>query len=427
MRIVMINTSDMQGGAARSAHRLHKGLREIGADCTYFVQRKTVDDPAIEQFIPDPSPLETEHRLKARAELDAAYNAYANTRSPDIELFSQERVDGDENFFIQRPRADIVNLHWVARFVDYHLFFTPKRTRCPVVWTLHDMNAFTGGCHYDQLCGKYMNKCGACPLLGSDREADLSEQVFLAKQKIFDAWPSERMHIVAPSKWLAGEAQKSRLLSKFNASVIPYGVETDVFKPTDKAEARQKLDLPQEAKIVLFVSNHIGLARKGFRELVHAMSLVPDSENLMLVGVGDSHVLDIEAPFKVGQIDFVKDDHKTALIYSAADLTAIPSKQDNLPNTILESMSCGTPVVGFDVGGFPDMVRHGENGFLARSGNVGELASAITEAFSDADELLACGRRARDLIERNHKLADQASAYVTLYESVIEGAKTKSL
>ncbi|MFL2769662.1 MAG: glycosyltransferase family 4 protein [Rhodospirillaceae bacterium] len=426
MRIVLINTSDMQGGAARSAHRLHKGLCEIGADSTYFVQSKTIDDPTVQQFIPDPSPQAIKHRLMARSDFDLAYNAYAKTRSPDIELFSQERVDSDEDFFIQRPRADVINLHWIARFVDYQLFFTPERTRCPVVWTLHDMNAFTGGCHYDQSCGKFIEKCGACPLLGSEIESDLSEKIFLAKKRIFEAWPSEQLHIVAPSRWLAGEAQKSMLLSKFQTSVIPYGIETEIFKPTEKAKARHILNLPQDAQIILFVSNHIGLARKGFRELAHAMSLVPDSKNLMLVGVGDSHVLDIEVPFQVRQIDFVNDDQMTALIYSAADLTAIPSKQDNLPNTILESMSCGTPVVGFQVGGIPDIVRHGENGFLAESGNVVDLSGIIEKGLSDAHKLNACGRRARALIERDHKLSDQASAYAELYDSIIGRTKIDS-
>lgn len=423
MRIVLINTNDHHGGAARAAHRLHKGLRKIGEDSTYFVKEKTINDPSIEQFVQDPSPDQVSHRQNARARLDAAYNLYAETRSPDIELFSQEQVDWDENFFIQRPSADIINLHWVSRFVDYHQFFTASRTKCPVVWTLHDMNTFTGGCHYDQGCGKYTDTCGACPLLGSNAEHDLARQVFDAKKRIFDAWPSEMLHIVAPSKWLAEEARKSTLLSKFNATTIPNSVETDIFRPIDKMKARTTLNLPQDVKIILFVSNHIGLARKGFRELVHALSLVPDNQNLMLLGVGDSHILDIDAPFQVGQIDFLTDDNMTALMYSAADLTALPSKQDNLPNIILESMSCGKPVVGFDVGGISDVIRHEENGFLARAGNIGEMATTIAEALSNLDALKDCGDRGRSLIENKYSLSAQGLAYKTLFHSVVENAR----
>lgn len=141
---------------------------------------------------------------------------------------------------------------------------------------------------------------GVCPLLGSNEEHDLARQVFDAKQRIFDSWPREMLHIVAPSIWLTNQAKKSTLLSKFDSTTIPNGIETDIFRPLGKSESRAALNLPQDAKIVLFVSNHIGLARKGFRELVHALSLVPDNKDLMLLGVGDSHVLDIDAPFRIG-------------------------------------------------------------------------------------------------------------------------------
>lgn len=421
MRVALINTMDVKGGAARAAFRLHKGLRERGVDSTYYVRDQTNPDPSIRRFVPDPAPAAEHHRLAAKAVRDTAYNAYAATRSPDIELFSQERVDGDENFFVQLPRADIVNLHWVAGFVDYHTFFTSRMPK-PVVWTLHDMNPFTGGCHYDQGCGKYKSQCRACPLLGTDDAQDLSSHVFAGKIAALDAWPENRLRIVTPSRWLADEARASTLFKRFETTVIPNGLETDVFKPMDKAAARAKLKLPQDAKIVLFVSNHIRLARKGFRELVHALSLVPDAENLLLVGVGDSHILSVEAPFKVMQIEHVNDDATTAAIYAAADVMAIPSRQDNLPNTILESMSCGTPVVGFAAGGIPDLVREDETGFLAAPGNVAALSLAFMKAFADSDRLRACGARGRAMVERDYSLAAQAAAYQAFYARVIAEA-----
>jgi glycosyltransferase involved in cell wall biosynthesis len=173
---------------------------------------------------------------------------------------------------------------------------------------------------------------------------------------------------------------------------------------------------------VLFVSNHIRLARKGFRELVHALSLVPDAHNLLLVGVGDSHILSVEAPFKVQQIEHVNDDATTAMIYAAADVMAIPSRQDNLPNTILESMSCGTPVVGFAAGGIPDLVREDETGFLAPPGNVAALSLAFMKAFENVEHLRNCGTRGRAMVERDYSLAAQATAYRAFYERVIAGA-----
>ena len=375
MRVALINTMDMKGGAARAAFRLHKGLRGEGVESTYYVRDQQNPDPSIRRFVPNPATAT--QRAQRKAARDAAYDAYATTRSPDIELFSQEQGDGGEDFFTQLPRADVVNLHWVAGFVDVPTFFTARMTK-PVVWTLHDMNPFTGGCHYDASYGKLTQSCGACPLLGSTDETDLSRWVFTAKQQALGNWPRERLHIVTPSRWLADKARRSTLFGKFEASVIPNGIETDVFKPMDKAAARAALNLPQDAHIVLFVSNHIRLARKGFRDLVHALSLLPDQKNLLLVGVGDSHILSVNAPFKVTQLEHVSDDAKTAMIYAAADVTALPSRQDNLPNTILESFACGTPVVGFRTGEITDLVHEDETGYLAASGHVPGLSLAFS-------------------------------------------------
>lgn len=426
MRAAIINTMDVKGGAARAAYRLHKGLRGAGVESTYYVRDQTAADPTIQRFIPDPSPTATAHRTAAKADLRAAYDRYAATRSADIELFSQERVDGDANVLVQLPRSEIVNLHWVAGFVDYATFFSP-RLRKPVVWTLHDMNPFTGGCHYDQTCGKFHDRCGACPLLGSQDEGDLSRQVFEGKHAALRDWPTEMLHIVTPSRWLAQEARESALFGRFGVSVIPNSLETDIFKPTPKAEARAKLKLPQDATIVIFVSNHIRLARKGFRELVQALSLVPNLDNLLLLGVGDSHILTAQAPFRVMLAEHVNDDATMALLYSAADVTALPSRQDNLPNTILESFACGTPVVGFAEGGIPDSVREGETGFLGRAGSVPDLAVAFTAAFADRDRLQDIGRRARHVAENEYALAVQAQAYAALYEARIEAARRAGL
>ncbi len=418
MRVALVNTVDIKGGAARAAHRLHKGLCDIGVQSTYYVRDQHRPDPTVQRFVPDPRPDALAYRARRKSERDAAYAQYAATRSPDIELFSQERVDEDENFFIQMPRADLVNLHWIAGFVDYPMFFS-HRIKKPVVWTLHDMFPFTGGCHYDQGCGKYVNTCGACPLLGSNDETDLSRTIFQGKERALAHWPQDMLRVVAPSRWLAEEARKSALFGRFRADVIPYGLETDIFKPVEKEKARAALKLPRDARIVLFVSNHIRLARKGFRELIHALSLVPDADSLLLLGVGDSHILSVEAPFRIMQAEHVYDDNAMAMLYAAADITAIPSRQDNLPNTILESFCCGTPVAGFAAGGIPDAVREGETGFLARSGNTADLALAFMNALADRDRLRRMGERAREVAVSEYALTIQARAYEKLYAEMI--------
>lgn len=427
MKITLINTMDVQGGAARAAHRLHKGLCAIGAESTYFVRDRRLEDPTVRQFIPDPKEVAVAYRKERKADLKAAYDRYLDKRDPNIEQFSQERVDGDENFFVQCPPADVINLHWVAGFLDYPLFFSPERTQSPIVWTLHDMNPFTGGCHYGLGCEKYSKQCGACPLLGSNQDNDLTRHIFESKQRIFDAWPSHMLHVVTPSRWLRDTSLSSTLFSKFESTCIPNSIETDIFQPADKIQARAHLGLPVDARIVLFMSHQVGLARKGFRELVHALSLMPDTDNLILLGIGDKADVPVSAPFRVIQIKYVSGDDQVALIYNAADVTAVPSQQDNLPNTMVESLSCGTPVVGFNVGGIPDLVKDGETGFLAPTGNIGALSAAFVEAFADTERLLRFGMQGRALIEAVCAPDVQAKAYMHLYEKVIGSAKLKNV
>lgn len=423
MRIAVVNTHDVHGGAARAAYRLHQGLRNIGAASTYFVQRKTVTDDTIQAYVPDPSPAAERTRAGRRMAWTAAYDGYAATRSPDIELFSPAVWDDDPNILLQRPRADVINAHWISRFIDLPRLFDPNTVRTPIVWTLHDMNPFTGGCHYDQGCGRYRDACGHCPLLGSQVEDDLSRTIFAEKAAALKSWPENMLHIVTPSRWLLKEALGGALLSRFSGSHIPNGIDTTLFKPVaDKSAARAALGWPADRHVVLFVANHIKLARKGFTDLVRALSLVPDPGRVMLVGIGDSHILDIAAPFQIELVKFVRDEAEMARIYAAADVTAIPSKQDNLPNTILESLAAGTPIVAYATGGVPDVIVDGEAGFLARTGNVGELALAFSKAFERPDGLRAMGRNGRSLIERHYGIEHQARAYLKLFDNVVAQA-----
>lgn len=423
MRVAVVNTHDIHGGAARAAYRVHRSLNGVGVRSTYYVQNRTLADPSIQDYVPDPSPAAIAAREDRRAARTQRYDAYAATRSADIELFSPAVWNDDPNILLQRPRADVINLHWVARFLDVPRVFDPSAIRTPIVWTLHDMNPFTGGCHYDQGCGKWRQSCGACPLLGSSSAADLSHEILGQKVAALKHWPDEMLHVVAPSRWLLREALASPLFSRFDGTHAPNGIETDVFHPVaDRAAARAALGWPADARVVLFVSNHIKLARKGFGQLVRALSLLPDHDRLMLVGVGDSHVLTADLPFKVALAPFIKNDADMAQLYGAADVTAIPSQQDNLPNTILESLSCATPVVAFAVGGIPDVIVDGDTGFLARPGNVGELAVAFSRAFGDPGELAACGRRGRALMERDYALNRLGDRYRAVFEDVIARA-----
>jgi glycosyltransferase involved in cell wall biosynthesis len=300
--------------------------------------------------------------------------------------------------------------------VDWEDFFSALPASIPIVWTLHDMNTFTGGCHYDANCGRYKTGCGECPALDSESPNDLSRAIFKRKAAIFDRLSPERLRIVTPSRWLADAARGSELLKKFSCEVIPYGLDLDVYKPMDRTLCRQELKIPVDAKVVLFVADSNQNKRKGFSLLTEALAQIADIQGLVLASIGGaSNSMSASIPYiSLGQL---QDDKSIAAAYSAADVMVIPSLQDNLPNTVLEAMACGTPAVGFDVGGIPDMIQNGVTGFLAPLRDVNGLAGAVRLALSDENRgQLASACRARAVVE--YDSAVQARRYLDLYNSI---------
>jgi glycosyltransferase involved in cell wall biosynthesis len=390
---------------------LHTGLRRIGVDSHMYVQKSDSSDSSVDDFTP---PQNLFHRLKRRIRRTAIRfdtRHYEESGSRGGEPFTDDRTPYGKEVVTQLPSSDIINLHWIRNFVDLRAF--SSAVSAPIVWTLHDMNAFTGGCHYDEGCGRYGSKCGACPQLGSEDRHDLSRQVWKRKREAYGNKRGE-MHIVAPSQWLAAEAKHSALFEDFPVSVIPYGVDVEIFKPRNQSAARRALDLPQGARVILFVAQSTANRRKGFSLLSEALRATGSIANLHLISVGshESEISHSESHLHLGR---VASERLLSVVYSAADVFVIPSLQDNLPNTVLEAIACGTPVVGFNTGGIPDMVRPGVTGWLAEVGNVCALREAIEQALSDEATRARMGRRCRAIAEEEYALAVQARRYKQLY------------
>jgi len=313
----------------------------------------------------------------------------------------------------------VINLHWVSGLVDYRRFFAAVPEDVPVVWTLRDMNTFTGGCHYDAGCDRFVERCGACPQLGSSDDEDLSRRVWERKETLFSSLTPERLHIVTPSRWMAGEVARSSLLGdRFAVSAIPNGVNTDEFAPRDRAAARSVLGIPEESEVVLFVAYSVAPRRKGFPLLMDALRQLSNRPNLLAVSVGaGSPAADI--PFPTLHLGKISQNRLLSLVYSAADVYVIPSLQDNLPSTVLESMACGTPVVGFDVGGVPEMVRPGVTGTLAPVGDVDFLAASISSLLSDPAERKAMAERCRSVVMDEYGMDSYVRGYEALYHRLV--------
>lgn len=390
-----------------------------------LVLQKISSDPTVIPFNPRlPLPARITRALR-RQYMKLSYGAM-DRRPSDASYFSDDRSQYGASIFEQIPQADVLHLHWIAGFVDYREFFVKLPHCLPVVWTLHDMNPFTGGCHFDAGCGNFARSCGECPQLASHRENDLSRDVWMRKHEAFQKVGQERLHIVTPSHWLFHEAKRSSLLGGFCSSVIPYGLDTDAFQPRDREKSRKQFGIPPDAKVVLFIADWAGERRKGLNLLLSAVPALANISGLRIVAVGRGIKREqISSPLLV--VDYVTDDFSMSHLYSCAELFVIPSLQDNFPNTALEAISCGTPVVGFNVGGVPEIVRDGVTGTTVPSGDSKALAAAIRQLLEDGSLRAAYSSNCRRIAVEEYSLNIQAKRYAELYERLLPASKTSTL
>jgi glycosyltransferase involved in cell wall biosynthesis len=342
-----------------------------------------------------------------------------------FDFFSNDRGVLGADLLGYVPDCDVINMHWVAGFVDYKAFFSAVPQQVPLVWTLHDMNAFTGGCHYDRGCGRYVQQCGLCPQLGSSSEHDLSRMVWDRKRSVFARVAEDRLHIITPSKWLAAEVRRSQLLNKFPLTVINNGLDLNVFAPRDRRFSRSVLGVPETASVALFIAHEVGDKRKGFAFLTEAIKDLKEIPNLCLLSLGKGGVR-VPEGIRHMHLGSITDDRFLSIVYSAADVFVIPSLQDNLPLTALEAIACGTPVVGFDVGGIPEIVRHGVTGLLVPPEDVAALRLAITDLLQNPAAQSEMAANCRRVAIKDYSLEAQARQYAEVYETVVEGLKSHS-
>lgn len=345
----------------------------------------------------------------------AARRFQHRVRTLEGPLFSQDWTVFNRLPLRQLPPADIYHLHWTSDLVDFRML-APLARRAPVVWTFHDMNPFTGGCHYDVGCGRFAVACGACPLLGSTAPDDVSRRVLQRKVRALAGVPDDGLTVVSPSRWMAGEARRSTVFGRFETRVIPNGIDLDAFCPVgDRGAVRRRFELAPDDRAILFVADVLNDSRKGWPQLEQALAetaaRLPNLRVLTL-GLGDTQRMAGPAFRHLGH---VSDAATIRDAYNAADLFVIPSLQDNFPNTVLEALACGTPVAGFATGGVVDAVEEGISGTLARTGDTADLAARIIRLLQDDAGRMAMGRAARERAVASYGLAAQAAACLALY------------
>jgi len=413
MKVLFLNASDIEGGAARAAYRLHTGLKLSGIDSKMLVGLKYSDD--INVIAP------TTKLGKGMAILSPVLDIIPLVfyRKRERTIFSPACVPENIAKKVSLYNPDIIHLNWIAG--GFLRIETLRKFQNPIVWTLHDMWAFTGGCHYDNSCGRYKESCGICPQLNSKRQNDLSHRIWKRKMK---AWKDIDITIVTPSRWLAECAKSSSLFRSCRVEVIPNGIDTGLYKPIDKHLAREIWNLPKDKKLILFgAMDATGDKRKGFQYLRPALKRIATSalrEEIELVVFGSSKPANPpDFGLKAHYLGRLHDDVSLALLYSIVDVFVAPSIQENLPNTVMEALACGTPVVAFGATGLLDIVDHQQNGYLARPFDTDDLARGIAWVLDDDERRKALSHKARQKVEKEFDIRLVAQRYLDLYNDIL--------
>ncbi len=414
MKPLLISTTDINGGAARAAYRLHQGLQSINVSSQMLVQSRLSDDETI---------TSSQTRLgKAIAKLRPGLDKLPLQQlypQCDRSVYSFQWLPDRNASKVSHIGPDIINLHWVCD--GFLNIGTIGKFKQPIVWTLHDMWAFTGGCHYSQECDRYTDSCGTCPQLSSRKHSDLSHWVWQRKAKTLKGI---NLTIVTPSAWLARCARASSLFKDLRVEVIPNSLDTAKYKPVNRQVARQILGLPQDKRLVLFgAMKATSDPRKGFHLLQSALQSLSKTgwkEQLSLVIIGasqPSHPPNLE--FEAHYLGVLSDDISLALAYAAADVFIAPSIQDNLPNTVMEALACGTPCVAFNIGGMPDLIEHQQNGYLAQAYKMEDLAQGIVWVLENTNRHQKLCSYARKKVEQKFTQELQARRYSSLFAELI--------
>lgn len=413
LKILHLNTFDITGGAAKAANRLHNGLLEHDVQSRMLVQVKKGDDWRITQ----PSKKIVRSTSLFRPYLDSLPLLLYPHRSTDF--FSTATIP---DFLISELLSispDIIHLHWIN--YGFVRLETLKRLHCPIVWTFHDMWPFTGGCHVDKNCGRYVQRCGHCPHLGSKRQRDLSQLILNRKHHAF---ADINLTVVTPSTWLASCVRKSFLHKMRPINVIPNGINLKIFKPVSKLIARQIYNLPKNKKIILFGSiNPTCDPNKGFHLIQKALLLL--KQNCIDYEI-EIAIFGVTVPKKEPDLGFkchyfgqLLDEISIATLYSAADVMVVPSLQEAFGQTASEALACGCPVVAFKTTGLIDIINHRINGYLSSPFKTDDLAKGIQWVLSDEKRHEELRTAACQKAIREYDIQKIAKQYRNLYQRIL--------
>lgn len=419
MKVLLINTSERTGGAAVAAGRLMKALQKAGIEVNMLVRDRQTGAPDV--YTVSTSGFRRRiNRLRFIWERLVIFVCNGFNRT-DLFRVSVACTGTDISRHPQVRDADIIHLHWINQgFLSVSDLKKLAGSGKPVVWTLHDMWPCTGICHHARECDHFTGSCGKCFYLNSTRSKDLSSRIFKAKQQLAGNDP---FSFVCCSMWLKANAQKSAITKRSRILSIPNPVDTAVFRPVERIAARRQLHLPQDKYLLLFGALNVSDERKGIDYLINGLIRLKTKApeifqriGLVVFGQVKAEIKGLNLP--VHPMGYLTDEQQIVALYNAADLFVTPSLEDNLPNTIMEAMACGTPCVGFNTGGIPEMIDHKRNGYVARYKDTEDLVEGIEWVLENREKeqlSAACLEKVRTYYTE----PTVAKQYISLYKELL--------
>jgi glycosyltransferase involved in cell wall biosynthesis len=404
MRVLHVHGKDIpEGGGAVSTYRLHSGLRGAGIDSRILCRKKTLDSSVAMPLWERPESLLG--RVTGRLGLNEIHcvSSFKITKLPEF------------------CDADIVNFHCIhGGFFSYLALPSLTKDKAAVL-SLRDMWHFTGHCTFSFDCDRWKTGCGNCPYPNVPNKIQRDNTRLEWRLKNWVYRHSNFTVVTLDSRMTA--LAKESMLKCFPIEQIPNGVDTEAYQPLDSEQCRSLLGVPLRKKVLLFSAVHLKDRRKGGDLLVEALRTLPKSLKaemlLLLMGQDGAEVIAGALDIPTMNLGFVGGHRSKAIIYSAADLFIFPTRAEGLPNSLLESMACGTPMVSFNVGGVPDLVRHAITGYLAEAENAEDLSKGIVQLLEDSALREFMSQRCRAIALKEYSADLEVQRHIALYQRLL--------
>ena len=415
MKVLHLSTIDT-GGAANICFALHNALLDKGLSSNVITLKKTLANVNVEQYYDYTNP----GKLRKIFEHYKSYlypwlfGKLLRDQPKKHEVFTLPYSFFDLTKHPLYKECDIVHLNYISYLFDWKSFF--RKNKKPIVWTMHDMNTFTGGCHHSEKCYEYRHNCNKCPQLIDTFIPNSAEKHLKMKMDLIN--PLKNTIFVSPSEWLLEMASNSKVLNGKDIRNIAHGVDLNIFFKRKNNINRSKFELPDNKRIILFLIDDFSRRNKGAYILKEALKCINEKSELFLLVIGHGSEIFNQDYIDMKKMSFVESSETLAEIYSVIDLTVLPSKYESFSLAAGESMACGTPVVAFNAAGQKERIDHKKNGYLAEPYSHESFARGI-EYCLDISNNERLSINAENIIKMKYHLDSMIDKYISLYNELL--------